>query len=848
MVRATYEFLTGPGKVERVMYRSKDRRIFNKKKVMEAGDYRVETLKDYRLPAKTDPDWKEPDFDDSEWCRTWGAAGSGGGPGWKLMLMRGRFEVTDPARCTGLKLSVTYRGGLVVYLNGKEIARQHLPKGELDMYALAEPYPESLYLTSDGRLRQRPGREVRGAKPLTDFNRRLEGLTIPASALRKGVNVLAVAAHRAPTDKAVLLRGTKEGRHIGGRGAGWSTAGIMDLTLTAPPGSGAKPNVGPAPPAGLSVWNHNAVQNVFLKEPGPGLAPLKPVRMVAPRGGVGAGQVIAGASATLTGFKAEATELSGPGTLPPANVEVSYALPDGTISPTGGRPRSKTSYDTLAETPPAEVAVKAATGLAVQPLWITVHVPREAKPGEYSGTLTVSAAGQKPVEVPLQLRVADWALPPVEEYATHNDIVQSPGSVAMRYGVEMWGEKHLELLGRTFKMLAPLGAKTLYITAVRRTHWGNEHAMVRWTRGTDGRLEPDLSIVEKYLDVACKHLGKIPSVVLYCWEPPYSQGHAGNPNSASRAHDRPILLTLKSARSGRLRAITGPAWGTPESKALWSELVKAMNDVLKKRGMADSLLFGMLGDHRPTKRAMDEISVAAPKTKWACHSHFYCLEHNGYEVGMCASVWGIGCNPTTPDRGNGYGYGWKSDFRLMTCARYLPSEYAPLHEVRTINEDWLGARALGRDPDNSPLNGCKGLGRMGADFWPVLKDRRGVPRFRLCGRYPESAWGQLSLSNCTVALLAPGRAGALSTVRAETLRAAVQEVEARVAIEKVLLDKERCGALGEVLADRCRKALDNRIRAAHYAGHFFTGSGYRERAELLYDLARQVAEKTGRKN
>jgi hypothetical protein len=135
---------------------------------------------------------------------------------------------------------------------------------------------------------------------------------------------------------------------------------------------------------------------------------------------------------------------------------------------------------------------------------------------------------------------------------------------------------------------------------------------------------------------------------------------------------------------------------------------------------------------------------------------------------------------------------------------------------------------------------------MGGDFWPVLKDGRGNFRGRLAARYPESAWGQLSLLNCTVALLAPGKKEPLSTVRAETIRAATQEVEARVFIERALVEEALRAKLGAELASRCRRALDNRIRAAHYAGYFFTGSGYRERAELLYDLAGQVAEKTGR--
>jgi hypothetical protein len=98
MVRATNEFLMAPGKIERVMYRNKKGGGgFAKQKALKPGDYRVEKLRDYRLPEKTSTDWMNPDFDDSEWCRKWGATGTGGDPGWKLMLMRGHFEVSDPS-------------------------------------------------------------------------------------------------------------------------------------------------------------------------------------------------------------------------------------------------------------------------------------------------------------------------------------------------------------------------------------------------------------------------------------------------------------------------------------------------------------------------------------------------------------------------------------------------------------------------------------------------------------------------------------------------------------------------------------------------------------------------------
>jgi len=54
-----------------------------------------------------------------------------------------------------------------------------------------------------------------------------------------------------------------------------------------------------------------------------------------------------------------------------------------------------------------------------QPLWVEVHVPKDAAPGDYKGSLTIRAEGEKPVEVPLTLTVWDFALPEVPTLRTN---------------------------------------------------------------------------------------------------------------------------------------------------------------------------------------------------------------------------------------------------------------------------------------------------------------------------------------------------------------------------------------------------------------------------------------------
>ena len=57
----------------------------------------------------------------------------------------------DPSVVKELSLSVSYRGGVVVYLNGKEVTRGHLPDGELTAASMAEEYPLESYINEKGK-------------------------------------------------------------------------------------------------------------------------------------------------------------------------------------------------------------------------------------------------------------------------------------------------------------------------------------------------------------------------------------------------------------------------------------------------------------------------------------------------------------------------------------------------------------------------------------------------------------------------------------------------------------------------------------------------------------------------
>ncbi len=803
------------------------------------------------MPAPPAKGWAAPEFDDRSWGRMRGKF-EYLPRGRAVLYLRGRFEVKQPA---DLSLTVKFQGGAVAYVNGKEIGRAHLPKGEITSETPAEDYPKAAYVFDKGKSK---GKLIpmhpyhKYGKDAPEFAERMRLLTakIPASALRKGVNVVAVQVNRAPAPEAIYKK----------RGGGWSRLGLEDIRLSSPAGAGVVPGI--ARPKGFQIWNCDMVDLVSTADWGDPCEGLRPVRIVGVRNGTFSGQVVASSGSPIRGLKATAGKLAGPGgaTIPAAAVSVLWALPDR-VSFRGAK---QANFDTLDEAPPEEVPVAANGGGAVQPMWISVKVPAEAKAGEYKGKVTVSVQGQKPVEVPIELKVVDWKLPDTREFTTFMGIVQSPDTLAVKYGVKMWSEEHWKLVERSFELLGRVGAKALYVPIIAKTHFGNAHSMVRWEKGADGSYKHDFSIAERYVKTAAKHLGKIPVVCLYIWEPAKVGPHYEHNHDYG---ERKILFSVREGASGKLEVKEGPEWGTEECVKFLRPVFDGMRRILKTHKLGGSAMVGLCDDFTPSEKSVGTLKTVAPEMKWVVHSHvgsWLTKGVRGRPVGHLACLWGMwgAIDPDTSRMGKARAYGWKYPVRLCTFPRGAPRPYTHPALYRTYPES--AVTALGKwgswdDGSGKKVkawSGADGIGRMGADFWYVLKDKRGRLKSTLAGHY--SYWGGLDLNRYSIPnLLGPGGKRPQPTGRFEMFRQTIQENEARFFLERILTDKARRAKLGEELAKRAQEILDERVRACltTRAGgrasldkwRWFVGSDWQERSERLYAAAAEAAKKLGGK-
>ena len=168
----------------------------------------------------------------------------------------------------------------------------------------------------------------------------------------------------------------------------------------------------------MQVFVADSLTKVFA-EPEGGERPLRmpPLRMSAARNERESGQIVVVAEGPelygvrLTVFDLESVE--GKGRIPAQCISVNPVGYVETLQPGYEVDRTGWWPDPLMPLKPAQIQAGRR-----QPFWITVHVPELGPPGLCRGSIIVSAEGTRDVEVPLELRVWDFALAPVPRCAS----------------------------------------------------------------------------------------------------------------------------------------------------------------------------------------------------------------------------------------------------------------------------------------------------------------------------------------------------------------------------------------------------------------------------------------------
>jgi len=837
-------------------------------------------------------DWKNPEFADCQWLRG-GARATSRTPYLADLCLRARFEVTDPARVKNLKLSLTYYGGAIVYVNGQELVRGHVAKEGTP--AMADGYPPEAFVAEDGKMLPAASWQMdRFPKALAVRARTLADVAIPARLLRKGVNVLAIEILRSPYHKILdtMKNRGADRRELAARNCpyelAWNTCEVRRVQLTAAQAAGLVPNA--SRPQELQAWNSDILTADYTSDFGDRCEALRPMELSGPGNGYLSGKIVIGSPKAIEGLKVRCGDVrQGAAVIPAGQMRARYAVPFGHTASNGDdHANNAAELDCLLETPLDSFPVATTGKCSVVPIWLTLKVPKNAKPGVYIGQVTVEAKGEKALTVPVRVEIADFSVPDTQDYRTWIELMQSPDTLAVEYNVPFWSERHWAMIADSMRYMGEIGSRVVHIPLIAQTNSGNEQSMVRFIKKTDGTYDYDFSIMDKYLDIAEKCMGRPKITAFVAWEiylntPKQEVKFTGRQDVPNHDFDREgawqaarwelrgkgPAVTALDADTGQLSTVNLPRFEDPAAKAIWKPLFDQLHERMAKRGLEKTMVLGTASDQWPNKEEMTVLQEASGNLPWISHTHgggHVGMKLNGLAtVAYMAYVWNVQypqAFPMNADAPKGSNtrrmYGWKR-----------PELYAEFRRFTALNE-WPLATIL-LFPEIQITGSQRGLGRVGADFWPVYKDQQGRRRAWIWDRYPQSLWHSCNLMSH---MLVPGPAGPVASARYELMREGIQECEARIAIESVLTDKAKKAHLPVELAEQAQQLLDDRIwqelkafgdmqlsgRAyatakdtwvygcGGTAGHYwYASSGWRDNAQKLYNLAGEVERKLGQK-
>jgi hypothetical protein len=410
-------------------------------------------------------------------------------------------------------------------------------------------------------------------------------------------------------------------------------------------------------------------------------------------------------------------------------------------------------------------------------------------------------------------------VPDPQQFTTFIGAVESPDSLAAQYKVPLWSAEHWKLMDQSFALMAQIGVKDVHIPLLAKTTLGNEQSMVRWVKQPDGSLKPDFAIAEKYLDMACKHLGKPPMVVLWLHDRPFFRGDGSMiwAGQVTKPADDPpsIPYTQLDSATGQTSEAQAPAWGTPEARAFWKPAIDGMRDLLAKRGLEKSVVFGAGTAGLVGPKCLADAKALAPDVLWLNRTHGGVLKTVGPKgatqpIRYATEGHTVHLSVDWDPADEKTSYVWTTppaDGFILTTSAWNMRDDVELSVFRTFAEGTL-------------LSRWRGIANQGVDFWPRLATTGNGTS--MVNRY---TW-QCGLDTSTHAMLGAGKDGPVATPRQRLMREALQEAEVRILVQNALLDESAKTRLGPEAAKRADELCDARTRTLRYLSWYLAPCKY----------------------
>lgn len=322
---------------------------------------------------------------------------------------------------------------------------------------------------------------------------------------------------------------------------------------------------------------------------------------------------------------------------------------------------------------------------SLQPVWLSIDVPRDIPAGVYAGNVEVYAGAERCVSLPLRLTVRDREMP--QENIFHLDLWQNPYAVARYYGVEPFSREHLALMEPVMKLYADAGGKVI-TASIAHWPWNAQtfdpfESMVTWLRKADGTWWFDYTVFDIWIEFMM------------------SLGVTGQINCYSMIPWKLSFQYLDQA-SNSFRYLSA-APGDPEYEQFWTVMLRSFASHLREKGWFDITMIAM--DERP----MDQMLAAVEVIKNADPDFRIAFAGNCH--GQLLDVLDYYCIPIGSEYPEGTVEKRRSEGKVTTwytcCTEAWPNTFT---FSRPAEAEWIGWYVA--------ANGLDGYLRWALNSWP----------------------------------------------------------------------------------------------------------------------------------
>jgi hypothetical protein len=224
-----------------------------------------------------------------------------------------------------------------------------------------------------------------------------------------------------------------------------------------------------------------------------------------------------------------------------------------------------------------------------QPLWLRIHIPEDAVPGNYSGVVTVKAGNEYKLNI--ALTVVDRTLPSAEHWKFRLDFWQHPASIARVHHVPLWSDEHFNLMRKYYTLLANAGQRVITASIVDEP-WGHQTyddypSLIKWTKKKNGSWVYDYTLFDRYIAfvMSCGIKERINCYSMVPWK------------IAFKYYDE--ALQQDTVFTGGI--------GTAEYNIFWRSMLTSFTAHLKEKGWFDITAIAM--DERPMEAMKSVIAL-----------------------------------------------------------------------------------------------------------------------------------------------------------------------------------------------------------------------------------------------